>query len=169
MGAGIDLALRPAVVVGAGGAARAVLQALTEADIRSILVLNRSADRARTLAVRFGVGCDTLEAAPPSVFRTARLVVNATSIGMLHGEQGLPFDPRQLSPGCFVADLVANPPRTAFLEAAEESGCFVLGGLPMLVHQGAEAFQLWTGREAPLDVMMTAAEKATTLAEGNER
>ncbi|MCL4369425.1 MAG: shikimate dehydrogenase, partial [Chloroflexi bacterium] len=59
-----------------------------------------------------------------------------------------------------VYDIINNPPKTRLVKAAEERGCRVLGGLPMLVMQGALAFQLWTGREAPADVMREAAERA---------
>jgi shikimate dehydrogenase len=160
-GAGVDLSLRPAVVIGAGGAARAVTYALTQESLKSILVLNRSIDRARRLAVDLGVGCDTLAEAPASVYRTARIVINATPVGMRYGADEVPLDPTSLTPGCVVIDLVANPPQTRFLREAEAAGCMVLGGLPMLVRQGADSFRLWTGREAPIDTMMRVARERT--------
>jgi shikimate dehydrogenase len=159
--AGIDLALRPALVVGAGGAARAVVYALTRADVRSITVINRRIDRARHLAIDLGVGCDSLAEVAPSLLRSAQLVVNATPLGMLHGSQDLPLEPRRLSPGCYVVDLVANPLETAFLRAAREAGCQALGGLSMLVHQGAQSFRLWTGHLPSIERMTEVARRAT--------
>ncbi|HET9199430.1 MAG TPA: shikimate dehydrogenase [Dehalococcoidia bacterium] len=160
--AGIDIAARPAVVVGAGGAARAIVYALSELDPRSILVLNRNVDRARKVAVDFGVGCDSLAEAPASVFRTARLLVNATSVGMAGGATGTPIDIALISPSCTVVDIVANPLETELVKQARSAGCQALGGLPMLVYQGAESFRLWTGAEPPLKIMMEAAERATS-------
>ncbi|MEX2236395.1 MAG: shikimate dehydrogenase [Dehalococcoidia bacterium] len=159
--ADIDLGLRPAVVVGAGGAARAVVYALTETDPRSVLVLNRTVERAREIAVEFGAGCDSLADAPTSVFQTARLVVNATSVGMRHGPPGMPFDPALLTSGCSVVDLVANPLQTELMIEAERAGCWVQGGLHMLVYQGAAAFELWTELEAPVRLMLETALRAT--------
>ena len=157
----IDIATRPAVIVGAGGAARAIVYLLSGADPRSILVLNRTADRARKVAVDFGVGCDSLAEAPASVFRTARLLVNTTSVGMAGGDEGTPIDTALLSPSCTVIDVVANPLETELVRQARAAGCQAMGGLPMLVYQGAESFRLWTGDEAPLKIMVEAAERAT--------
>lgn len=159
--ASIDVAARPAVIIGAGGAARAITYLLSEVDPRSILVLNRTPAKARRLAVDFGVGCDSLAEAPESVFQSARLLVNATSIGLAGGPAGVPVDPSRLSPSCAVVDIVANPAETEFVRQARAAGCQALGGLPMLVHQGAASFRLWTGLNPPLKIMMEAAERAT--------
>jgi shikimate dehydrogenase len=157
----IELDARPAVIVGAGGAARAITYVLSEADPRSILVLNRTVERARKVAVDFGVGCDSLAEAPASVFRTARLLINTTSVGMAGGSPGTPIEVGLLSPGCSVVDVVANPLETELVREARAAGCPAIGGLPMLVYQGAESFRLWTGVEPPLKIMMEAAERAT--------
>jgi shikimate dehydrogenase len=159
--ADIDVGVRPAVVIGAGGTARAITHLLSEADPRSVLVLNRTVDKARQLAIDFGVGCDSLAEAPASVFRTARLLVNATSVGMQGGEPGVPVDPALLSPQCSVVDIVANPLETQLVRQARAAGCRAIGGLSMLVYQGAESFRLWTGVEPPLKIMMEAAVRAT--------
>jgi shikimate dehydrogenase len=158
---GIDPEARPALIVGAGGAARAILYLLSEIDPRSVLVLNRTVDRTRKLAVEFGVGCDSLAEAPASVFRTARLLVNTTSVGMTGGPAGTPIDPALLSPSCSVVDIVANPLETELVRQARAAGCQAMGGLPMLVYQGGESFRLWTGVEPPLKIMMEAAEQTT--------
>jgi shikimate dehydrogenase len=92
----------------------------------------------------------------------ASLVIQSTSVGMLHGpdEAGSPIPAAWFHPGQTAFDLVYNPERTPFLRAAEDAGARALGGLAMLVHQGAEAFRLWTGAEPPLDVMFEAARAA---------
>jgi len=77
----------------------------------------------------------------------------------------LPVPAAAIPVGALVVDIVANPPVTALLAAAAERGCRTLGGLPMLVRQGAEAFTLWTGRPAPVSVMMDAAHRAMGVAD----
>ena len=90
------------------------------------------------------------------------LVVNCTPVGMAHGarQQESPLGNVPLRPDALYTDLVYNPEQTPFLQAAATVGAKTLGGLPMLIYQGAEAFKLWTGVEAPVDVMFAAARKA---------
>lgn len=151
---------RPAVVLGAGGAARAVVLALRDLGVPSIIVANRRPERAADLAadlpgVRLGLtGIDdaSLRAALPE----AGLLVNATSLGWRPGETPLDLSLLELMPdGSFVADLTYRD--TDLLLAAREREFGTLDGLGMLVHQGARQFTLWTGREAPLEVMWAAA------------
>ena len=92
------------------------------------------------------------------------LVVQCTSVG-LHGsatDGQIPIDLAKLSNEAFVADLIANPVETPLVKTARASGRGALGGLPMLVYQGAAAFELWTEREAPVEVMLAEAEAAMT-------
>ena len=90
------------------------------------------------------------------------LIVNCTSMGMLHGpaEGAAPIAAELIPPGAFVYDLVYNPPVTPLMRLAQDVGAGTLNGLPMLVYQGAKGFQRWTGLDAPVDVMMAAARKA---------
>jgi shikimate dehydrogenase len=98
----------------------------------------------------------------------ARLIVQTTSLGMRHGpdEHATPIPARMMRQGQLAFDLVYTPERTPFLDAAEHAGAQTLGGLAMLVHQGAAAFQLWTGREPPLPVMFEAARAALDASAG---
>lgn len=144
-----DAADRRVAVIGAGGAARAIVDALARAGAAEVLVLNRtraSAERAAALAGAAG------RVADPSEVATADLVVNATSVGMA-SSPGLPLDPACLHDGQVVADIVMDPLRTELLAAAQDRGARTVGGLGMLVHQAAKAFTHWTGLPAPLDAM----------------
>ena len=154
---GFDPAGRNVVVLGAGGAARAVVLALARAGAAEVAILNRTATKAQLAA----------DLAPPGIARPgtdddlaqADLVVNATPIGM-HGtatQEALPLDPKRLKPGQLVVDLVYHPLRTPLLAAARERGAIPVTGLGMLIHQAAHAFRLWTGEDPPLEVMSAAA------------
>jgi len=162
---GVDVAGRRCVLVGAGGAGRAVAWALGRAGAADVAVVNRSpapAQRAAELAGRVGrVG------AADDVAR-ADVVVNATPLGM-GGRSGatgadvdgattaLPVDPEALHEGQVVADLVYFPTTTPLLAAAAERGALTVTGVGMLVHQAAHALRLWTGAEPPVPTMAAAA------------
>ena len=139
---------RRCCVVGAGGAGRAVVHALALDGAAEVCVVNRSADRAAE-AVRLGgvVGDEASLSA-------AELVVNATPVGMT--DDAFPFDVDLLTPNQVVVDLIYHPAETPLLRAASEIGATTMNGVGMLVHQAAMAFELWTGRDAPLDAMKAA-------------
>jgi shikimate dehydrogenase len=155
---GFDPAGTTCAVLGAGGAARAVVHALAGAGAAEVVVVNRTPERgAATAALAGPVGRSGTAADVGRV----DLVVNATPLGLAgRGAPELPVDPRQLRPGQLLVDLVPNPAVTPLMRAAAERGSRVAGGLGMLVHQGALAFELWTGRTAPVDVMRAAAATA---------
>jgi shikimate dehydrogenase len=166
---GLDPAGMTAAVLGAGGAGRAVVVALLDAGAARILVLNRTVDRAEALvrdltdgSGRLAAGALPSRADHAAPLRAAGLLVHCTSIGMRHSrdEGALPIPAEAIPPDAFVADIVANPLVTPLLRAARERGCRTLGGLPMLVRQGAASFELWTGQPAPVDVMAAAATRA---------
>ena len=163
---GFDPAGKRVLLLGAGGAARAVAYALVDAGMASIAIANRTVERAQRLVD--GLGNDAISEAV-SLERAALasqdgwdLIVNCTSLGMLHGsgEGQSPLPVNIIPSNTLVYDLVYNPQETPLLQEARKAGARALGGLPMLVYQGAEAFQLWTGKEAPLKVMFGAARQA---------
>ena len=162
--AGFDPAEKRVVLLGAGGAARAVAFALVEAGCRRLTIANRTLERAYRLAgILTGMGaeimvCPLEERELQPYIEEAHLILNATSLGLEGGEPP-PFSPERLSPGQWVYDLVYNPPLTPFLQKARERGCHIISGWKMLLYQGAEAFSLWTGRPAPLKVMEEALRK----------
>jgi shikimate dehydrogenase len=159
---GFDPAGRDALVLGAGGAARAVVLALANAGARVTVAARRlpAAEAAAGLAVAGSDDLDgggtavTLDDVDPGAYA---LVVNATPLGM-QGEPG-PVAVDRLNPGQFVVDTVYHPMETPFLAAARARGIQCTSGLGMLVHQAALAFELWTGIDAPLEVMRAAATR----------
>ena len=153
---GIDPAGMHCVVFGAGGAARAVVRALASAGADRVTVVNRSEDRAQVAAALAG---DRGAVATAAAVTDADLVVNATPVGM-GDDGGLVIDPETAKPGAVVADLVYHPAVTPLLAAATSAGHPIVGGLGMLVHQAARAFERWTGVDAPIDEMASAARDA---------
>jgi shikimate dehydrogenase len=149
---GFDPGGHRCVVLGAGGAARAVVLALAEAGASEIVVVNRTEEWAvEAVALAGGVG-RLGEAADAG---DADLVVNATSVGM--GDGATPIDPATLGPGQLVVDLVYHPAVTPLVAGARAQGATAVNGLGMLIHQAAHAFRHWTGQEPPLPAMSAAA------------
>ncbi len=163
---GFDPRGKRALLLGAGGAARAVAYALSGAGVASLTIANRTVQRAQRLANGLGIGAITqvvaMEHDALAVDNGWDLIVNTTTLGMWHnaGESQSPLPAGLIPSHALVYDLVYNPPETPLLREAGRAGARALGGLPMLVYQGAEAFQLWTGKEAPLEVMLEAARRA---------
>lgn len=153
-----------ALVVGSGGAARAVLVSLQDAGVADIRLVNRTQATADRLAADLnGADRPTIVAEVwtrlADLARSTQLVVNATSIGW-HGDD-LPFDRSivdRLADDAVVMDLTYRS--TALLRLAAARGLAAGDGLPMLIHQGARAFELWTGQAAPVDVMTHAVREA---------
>ena len=151
---GFQSAGKRALVLGAGGAARAVVFALTQAGAR-VSIWNHTGERAERLARDFYA--QRVQPDEPLRLHEYDLLVNATSIGMSPQNEQSPtaFDEHASTPAC-VYDLVYSPRETRLLREARARGAQTIGGIEMLLQQGAEAFRLWTGREAPLDAMREA-------------
>ncbi len=152
-GAGFSPSSTRCLVVGAGGAARAVIAALADAGAAEVVVVNRTPERAAVAAALAGpVG----RVGSADEAGGSDLVVNATPAGMADVSTqpaGWPVDPSELHPGQLVVDLVYHPPRTPWLDAAAARGADTLNGLGMLVHQAALQIERWTGHSAPVDAM----------------
>lgn len=152
-------------LLGGGGAARAVVFALAEAGARSIVIANRTRKRAEALVqdARSEFSDASIEVADwGSHPGNADLIVNTTSMGMRKGtaEKDSPLQAAVIPASALVVDLVYNPEVTPLLEKASHAGARTLGGLPMLVYQGAEAFEMWVGHKAPIEIMLNAARSA---------
>jgi shikimate dehydrogenase len=152
-----------ALVLGAGGAARAVVLGLNQIGVTAITVANRDIDRAERLVrdlapIIVEAICLDADMLPHAV-KQAGILVNATSLGWHRGEWPLaPTLLVDLPADAIVVDLTYRD--TDLLDTARECGLATLDGLPMLVHQGARAFELFTGQTAPIDIMMAAALQA---------
>ncbi len=136
----------PALVFGAGGAARAVLQALLDAGVTEIILTNRTRTRADQLKEEFGqriTAIDWVQAG--NAVEDAELVVNTTSLGM-QGQPELRVPLDGLQPGSVVTDLVYAPLKTRLLQQAEEVGCTTVDGLGMLLYQAVPGFERWFGK-----------------------
>lgn len=161
---------RKVVLLGAGGVARAALFALLNEEVTSVSVCNRSADRARLLVRSFTRSAGRIplavvaweDLADSVALKDCDLLVNCTSMGMRGGgaEAESPLSAPCIPKEAMVFDLVYNPEETPLLREARRAGAETLGGLGVLVRQGAAAFELWTGRKAPLDIMMARAREA---------
>lgn len=147
----------PAVVFGAGGAARAVVAALIEVGVPEIRLANRTRARAEALRSDFGAKVhvhDWVQAG--NLLDDAATVVNTTALGMVgKPEFRVPLD--ALRPGTMVTDLVYTPLRTTLLEQAAQAGCVVVDGLGMLLHQAAPGFERWFGTRPEVDEATRAA------------
>lgn len=154
--AGIDATGMKVLVLGAGGAARAVVRALDGLGVAEVAVAARDVDRAMKLvelatnargeAVSWGTAGSSAS--------DYDMVVNATPVGMGSGD---PLPEARWGRGQVVVDLVYDPPSTALVERARSAGAYAWGGIGMLVHQAAASFGIWTGQDPPLETMSAAA------------
>jgi shikimate dehydrogenase len=163
---GVNPAGRHVLVLGAGGSARAIVYGLADAGCASIGLCNRTLDRAQALASEMGplfpacpISAHPLPEGIHALAAQADLIVNTTSLGMTPHVEGLPW-PEEIPfrAGQVVYDLVYNPPQTRLLQKAAADGAQPIGGLGMLIWQGALAFTRWTGQPAPVAIMRAAAE-----------
>lgn len=156
------------LILGAGGAARAVGVALREKGVQ-VSVANRSADRGEALARL--LDCPFYPLAEIREIETD-LMIQTTPVGMYPHVDHCPVSDEVFRDGMLVMDIVYNPLETVFLKRARQKGCRTVNGLPMLVHQGAEQFRLWTGREPPIEAMYRAAikglEQGKTLGDADQ-
>ena len=156
------------VILGAGGAARAISLILAGKD-NNLAILNRHLARAEELAQRVsGVFKREIKALSlddrnmAKALDGADILINTTSVGMIPDTESTPVPAGRLKPGLVVYDIVYNPIKTRLLREAAAAGAEIIGGLDMLVWQGVLAFEKWTGRKAPVDLMR---EEATRVLE----
>lgn len=156
--AGVDPVLRPVVLLGAGGAALGVADALLDRGVCDLSLRARSLEKIAPVAARLTsafpaarITTDTLAAPIP----TSVLLINATPLGMKPNDP-LPCAVESIGPKSVVADLVYRPDETPLLAAAKRRGATIVPGLGMLLHQGALAFEIWTRQPAPVAVMRAA-------------
>ena len=158
---GFQTAGKRCLVLGSGGAARAVTLALGDAGASLVQVVGRRPEVAAASAVLAGSAGEVVDPNPTNLeaaVREADLIVNASPVGMNAGD-GVPFDLQSswFHPVQVVVDLIYLPATTPLLGAARSKGALASNGLGMLIHQAARQIEIWTGRVAPLDVMSAAA------------
>ncbi len=144
-----ELAGQKVAVLGAGGAARAIVAGLTHAGAQ-VLIYNRTASRAQQLAQEFSASADPLVDLAQT---SARIIINATSIGMYPHVKASPFPSDALKPDMTVFDTVYNPQQTLLLTQAAQAGATTISGTEMFIRQAAKQFELWTDQIAPLNAM----------------
>ena len=159
-----DPAGRNVVILGAGGAARAIAVEVGLAGAAQITIVNRAVERGEELvnllndkvhvASRY-VKWEGAFEVPPE----CEVMINATSIGLGDAEARVPLDVATLEPDMVVADVIFNPPETRLIRDARQRGCQTLDGLGMLVNQAVIAFKIWTGQDADPEVMRDALEE----------
>ena len=166
--ANVNLKNKNVILFGAGGAARAVMVAMKNAGVKAITVINRTEKKAKDFELfsdsNFKVSILSAHLATSQsgkIFTNADIIINATSLGMSKGESELlsPIPQELLYSSQVVFDLVYTPEQTPLLQMAESVGAQCIGGLAMLVFQGAASFRLWTDKNPPLEVMFRAAKK----------
>jgi shikimate dehydrogenase len=162
---GVEPRGKNVVILGAGGASRAISLILAERG-SNLIILNRTLDKAKEYASRisqvFKKEVKALELNKENlakVLAKADILVNATSVGMSPNSNETPVSPDLLKPSLTVFDIVYNPIKTRLLREAEAAGAKTISGVDMLVWQGALAFELWTGAKAPVKLMKETAIK----------
>jgi len=164
----IDPAGKKIVILGAGGAARAIAVELGLAGAGQITIVNRSSERGQALSTLL---VDKLQLDSTFVQWSDKyqipadtdVLVNGTSIGLYDGNATMPIDLTTLKPSMVVADVIFSPPETWLLREAKQAGCATLDGLGMIVNQGITSVDYWTGVRPEASVMRTAVEKALSL------
>ena len=154
---GWDPKAGPALVLGAGGAARAIIVALADAGVPEILLTNRTRAKADALKAEFGQRIKVVDwVQAGNVVEDAAIVINTTSLGMT-GQPDLRVPLDGLQPQTIVTDIVYSPLRTALLQTAADMGCVTVDGLGMLLHQGVPGFERWFGKRPEVDDALRAA------------
>jgi shikimate dehydrogenase len=158
----VSLSGKELVLFGAGGAARAIAFALAK-EVEEITILNRTPEKTAKLSKeltrlhskKVASGPLTTSAIKESL-KNADILINATSVGMKHNSEITLVNPKLLRPDLTVMDIVYNPIETKLAKEAKTMGAKVINGLEMLIYQGAASFEIWTGLEAPVEVMRKA-------------
>ena len=145
------------LLLGAGGAGRTAALKLASQNVRELFLVNRTQAKAEAIASEIHKRCPGVKVQIGYPAGQVDLVINATSLGLRAADE-LPFDRDKFKPSQARAayDMIYRPAETPFLAAAKEAGCRTANGLGMLLHQGASALGLWTGRNPPIDVMRDA-------------
>lgn len=153
---GLNVKEQRILLIGAGGASRGVAFAFAQAGARHIVIANRTWEKAERLQKHLAPLIETKAIRLDEIERWIKdrtLIVNTTSVGMHPNTEASPLPAELLPEGAVVSDLIYTPAKTKLLKQAESRGCIIHNGIGMFVHQGALAYEQWTGVQPPLDVM----------------
>lgn len=157
----IDTSLMDVLLLGAGGSARAVAYGLLDYGCKSLTILNRTESKASEIALHMqslfrgkAIKSDVLSAEKIKKYQAFQLIINCTSLGLADQKEQMAWDKSvAFSKDQIIYDLIYKPKKTVLLKKAEADGARAINGLGMLVHQAALAFTIWTGQQAPIEVM----------------
>lgn len=159
---GIDLSSSKVVLLGAGGAGRAIAFSIAD-NVKELIVLNRDVKKVKNLGLdlklKFNTNIQYGTLSQDSIqknLRSSNLLINATNVGMIPNSKLSIVDPKLLNSDLTVMDIVYNPLETKLLSDAKIVGAKTINGVEMLIYQGAASFELWTGRKAPIEIMKLA-------------
>ncbi len=157
----VELRAAKVLLLGAGGAGRTAALKLAAENVAELFLVNRTASKAEEIAGEIKRQFPSVKVSVGYPKTEMDLLLNATSLGLKPGD-GSPLDEREFSfkQAAAAYDMIYQPAETKFLAAAKAAGCRVANGIGMLVHQGAKAFEIWTGKSAPVDVMRRAVEQS---------
>lgn len=161
------IAEKKVLVLGSGGASKAICMTLALNKVGKLYICNRTHEKALTLANSINKKVSAISSAIPMEYNAINetikkvdLLINTTSLGMFPRTDEMPIDGSLLNKGLIVCDIVYNPRKTKLILEAERLGCKTVPGLGMLVYQGAEAFEIWTGTKAPVKLMYSVVNEA---------
>ena len=164
---GIKIEGKNVFILGSGGAARAISMTLALNKANKIYICNKTFEKAKALSNEINDKTGKCSIVVPKShdemeksINASDVLINCTSVGMLPNIEDSPLDKRLLNKNLIVCDIIYNPKKTRLIKDAEEIGCQILTGLGMLVYQGVEAFELWTGKKAPVDLMFKIVKEA---------
>lgn len=153
-------------ILGSGGAARAIAMTLAMKEVKKLYICNRTYEKAVDLAADINNKVKSCAFAVPlnlpemsKALKDTEVVINTTSVGMMPEPEGIPIDKKLLDKSFTVCDIVYNPLKTRLLQEAEKVGCKTVTGISMMLYQGTESFELWTGLEPPVETMSTIVQK----------
>lgn len=159
----IELRSKCVLMIGAGGAAKAIAFSIANNEIAKLVIVNRTASKATALKSKLNKSFPKLQiVVNPNSTEDYDLLINTTTIGMDGISLSVPEN--QVNHCKAIVDIIYNPPQTPLLKLANEQGLVWANGIDMLLYQGAEAFEIWTNKKAPIEVMRKCLEKSLAFA-----
>ncbi|MEX2103900.1 MAG: NAD(P)-binding domain-containing protein, partial [Bacilli bacterium] len=151
------------LIIGAGGAARGIIYALSKQGVQRIIIANRTKTKSEALVNHFkhltSMECISFDNINELKEQSISLIINTTSVGLPPNEDEVPISIPWINEKVMVSDLIYNPRKTQFLVESEQKGATIHNGLGMFINQGALAYELWTGQKPPIELMRNTIEE----------